>query len=166
MTPPSQGWQVCCLRRACCCWPYIDILPLQSAPSHIPSLSSSDIFGNLSEHNYVIHLIVDTALRPNECFKISECMPNSTGNLWCLTQTLTQNLKPHSKFWKLTQIFGVVVLTTNITLWRCGIWNLAFKHHGKFHLSAVWCLLETMIQSKNFVVSFITYFCNCIYMTK
>ena len=55
-------------------------------------------------------IVVNTTLRPNKCFKISEYKPNSTENLWylekswCLTQTLTPNLKNHSKFGKLTQI--------------------------------------------------------------
>ena len=44
---------------------------------------------------------------------------------WCMPQILTQNLKTHSKFWKLAQIFGVVVLTTNFALRKCRIWNLA-----------------------------------------
>ena len=114
MTPPSQGWQVCCLRRACCCWPYIDILPLQSAPSHIPSLSSSDIFGNVSEHNYVIHLIVDTALRPNECFKIQNLsqIPLKIRGVWknrgvCLKHSLNRKLAQSENI----LIFGVLVLT-------------------------------------------------------
>ena len=42
-----------------------------------------------------------------------------------MPQILTQNLKTHSKFWKLAQIFGVVVLTTNIALWKSRTWNLA-----------------------------------------
>ena len=53
------------------------------------------------------------------------------GKSWCLPQTLTRNLKNHWKFWKLAQFFDVVVLTTNITLQRGGIRNLAFKHHKK-----------------------------------
>ena len=134
MTPPSQGWQVCCLRRACCCWPYIDILPLQSAPSHIPSLSSSDIFGNLSEHNYVIHLIVDTALRPNECFKIQNLsqIPLKIRGVWknrcvCLKHSLNRNLAQSENILN----FWCRGVNKNIMLRRGGIWNLTFKHHGK-----------------------------------
>ena len=53
---------------------------------------------------------------------------------WCLTQTRTQHLKTHSQFWKLVQIFGVIVLTTNITLRRGGILNSHSNTKEKFRI--------------------------------